>query len=286
MHRLSLVNIEKLATAIRDNRSLKNVDLYGDFSFFLQQEALETLLEGLCGSAVTSLGLDGAHMGNEGVKVLARALNATSLKSLDLGSNNIGDEGLIALAAALKTSKLTTLRLSKNSFGRKGLLALAGALADSSLVHLALSGNDLRGSEEALLVGLRMSSVKQLELLGVQRMDGHFKKELQGVVESNRSRCFLLQLEVLQTCDSELQLKFRTLAGTEAALLQWDLERPVEELPKAALDAMQLSGFQVPFRGIRPVHLRIVCSDGTLLDVGRRAAPLARQLGISPDVED
>jgi hypothetical protein len=70
---------------------------------------------------LTNLGVNGNHIGDEGVTALAAALatGATRIKSLGLANNEIGDEGAIALAEACAKTKavraaqgrLSTLRV-------------------------------------------------------------------------------------------------------------------------------------------------------------------------------
>ena len=100
------------------------------------------LFEGLGAGAmpaVTSLYLEGMHVGNAGASTLAAALGGGALprlKYLILGNAGIDDVALVALAPALRRRPaLEDLSLSANPFGDEGLAALvaprlpAGALS-------------------------------------------------------------------------------------------------------------------------------------------------------------
>ena len=102
-------------------------------------------------TSLSSLGLDGNSIGNEGANSLAEALRVnTSLSSLDLELNSIGDEGANSLAQALRVNtSLSSLCLSKNYIGTKGANSLAQALrVNTSLSSLDLSHNSV-GKEGA-----------------------------------------------------------------------------------------------------------------------------------------
>lgn len=225
----------------------------------------------------------------DGAQALAEGLKTSSVTELNLSDNLVGDTGATALAAALGQSSLRILNLGKNHIGAAGAHALAECLKDSQLTSLGLRNNDIGAKGGgALLEGLRDSPVIQVELLycGV---GGETLSQIQAVVKANEERFFILQMEV-QKIENEIQMKFRTLAGSEAASLRWSLDRPAEELPQAVLGAMRSSGFQFPFKSLSAANLRFVCPNGARLDVGpgihilgEHAPPLAQQLGLSTE---
>ena len=88
---------------------------------------------------------------------------------------------------------------------------------------------------------------------------------------------FLLQ-STTESTDSERTLTFRTLGGNVAASLQWNGADTPTSLPEAVLSEIRSSGFECPFEPVRVSNLRLIKSDGALLDVGPDAAPLAEQL--------
>ena len=88
---------------------------------------------------------------------------------------------------------------------------------------------------------------------------------------------FLLQISV-EGSDPERILTFRTIGGNVAASIKWNSADPTAGLPQAALSEIRSSGFECPFEPVRVSNLRLIKPDGSLLDVGPDAAPLAEQL--------
>lgn len=313
---VTLEEAEALAEAIHGNPLLESLDLEDSALGPWQRGGLmqvEALAGGLRGSSVTMLGLSNTGLEDAGAKAVAAILKETSLQSLDLEANGIGAAGAHLLAEALKSSSVTSLSLYGNSIGDSGAGALAFALGKTSLELLNLGSNRIgaagaralaaalkdsnvtglgllknligaRGGE-ALLWGLRESPVVELKLS--HAFDSDIREEtllrILETLEANKAaRTFILQMEVRKS-ENEVHVRFRTLAGTDAAVLQWSLEHPVQDLPKAVLSSMRSSGFQPPFKGLSVFNLRLVRPDGAILDVGKAAAPLAQQLGFSTE---
>lgn len=308
--RLDLKEATALAEAIQGNALLTSLDFrQSNFGAIIKKGGVlqvETLAAGLKGSNVEALDLTETGLGKEGVQAfgailkhcpvqslnlagntlgvqagqaLACALHTSKLTSLNLSNNWLRDEGVAALAAALRDSPLASLQLHCNSSGAEGACALAASLSKSSMTSLDLSGNFIgqRGAE-ALLDILGDSPVIEL-LLENYAVKDQTLRQIQGLLDSNIARCFVLQMEV-KKLENELELKFRTFAGTVAAVLTWSMELPIQGLPAAVWAVMQTSGFQLPSKGLRALNLRLVCPGGSLLDVGPTAAPLIQQLGI------
>lgn len=99
---------------------------------------------------------------------------------------------------------------------------------------------------------------------------------LQGALEA-WTRQFVLQLTI-EGSVPEVQLTCRTLAGNIAAVLPWNTERPVQELPGAVVDAVRASGFECPIQPLRVSNLRLVSQSGVLLSTAPEAATLLEQV--------
>lgn len=307
---LNLDQAISLAEAIQGNPLLESLDL---LSSTLGPEKLggglpqvEVLAAGLRGSSVISLRLIDTGLGDAGVKAvasviressvqclglsvngigargaraLAEGLRSSRVTTLDLSHNNVGDGGAITLALALRESPLQTLDLGVNTIGEEGARALAKSLKDSSLTSLDLHGNYIGAKGmRALLDALRNSQVIEMEVSG--QSFGEEWSKIRAVVQANKTGNFVLQVNVQQFVREEVELKFRTIAGSEAAVLRWSREASVQDLPEAVLASMRSSGFQLPCTGINAESLRLVRPDGAILDVGSTAASLAEQLGI------
>ena len=89
---------------------------------------------------------------------------------------------------------------------------------------------------------------------------------------------FLLQIAMEGGGEPELTLTFRTLGGNVAASIKWNSADPPTGLSEAVLGGIRRSGFECPFNPVRVSNLRLLKPDGTLVDVGPDADPLAEQL--------
>lgn len=264
--------------ALLKGGSVRSLDLSGNQ---FRAEGARALAEGVMSSSVVSLKVYGNLIGDEGGKALASILRESSVQDLNLGFTEIGVEGAKALAAGLPSSSVISLSLYSNPLGDEGVKALAVALRPSSLESLDLTGTAMgEDGARALLEGLRNSSVVALELRVLPnqapRPGDQTLREIEAVLESHRARSLVLQMEV-QKLEDVVQVKFRTLAGTEAAVVTWERAPPARFLPGCI---MRSSGFRLPSRSFSRENLKLVKPDGALLDVSCLAAPLAEQLGM------
>lgn len=280
--RNSQVGVGALAASLKSSR-LISLDLSRNS---LGTTGARTLAAGLQGSSVTYLDLSTNALGDGGASFVAGALRQSSVKSLRLSVNLIRVMGTRALAEGLQDSNVTYLDLSFNCMTEEVVRELAARVGGTSIQSLDLSYNYTVSTQEegdgaSLLEGLRDTSVTELKLCCCVLPRGRLS-QIKAVIQSNKARSFVLQMEA-QSSQHEVILKFRSLAGTEAAVLSWSLDRPVHELPEAVLRSMRSSGFQPPFKGLSAGNLKIVPSggEGALLDVGPAAAPLKQQLGLS-----
>lgn len=231
-------------------------------------------------SPLVELVLQSNRISDNGVKVLAIALKDASLKSLDLSRNHIADEGAKALSLGICGSSIVYLNLSHNGIGTEGAKAIATTLRDSNTESLDLSRNRRIGTEvlSAFLEGVQETAVTSLQLLRSRTPETlQIWEEITAALEANRTRTFLLQMEVGGD-ETQWTFTFRTMAGNVAAVLNWSTDRLATGLLEAVFRNMQASGFQLPSRHLRAGNLRILRPDGGLLDVGEYADDLWCQL--------
>lgn len=248
----------------------------------------DQIANGVNASSLRELYFISDNLGIDEVKALAPALKTSNLKLLALGQNEISDDAAIVLAAGVRGSSLTYLHLSFNPIQDQGAKALAAMLKDSNLEKLDLAGTRI-GKEglRALCDGAQDTAVNFLEVNADDSDEDEdeddetlrLQQQLKAVLEANKARTFVLQMQVEGDEETGWALSFRTMASTVAAVLNWSSERPAKELPEALFDAMRTSGFQLPDKHLRVYHLRILRPDGQLLNVGDDAEPLSQQLG-------
>lgn len=255
--------------ALLQNSSLTYLDLKGNA---IGDEGARALAASVAGSALKVLLLRDNNIGAEGARALAVGIRGSSVHGLALSDNNVGDEGVLALAAPLP---LRSLDVQNAGVGAEGALAVAAVLQDSLLTRLMMHDNII-GEEggQALLRGVKGSRLAHLGLENTG-CSADTLREIQAVLEENKSRSFVLQMQV-QGQEPEWVFSFRTFAGTVAAVLQWSSDRDVHELPEAVFTEMRASGFEVPELG--PHNLQIVKPDGAQLRVLKNAPALNVQL--------
>lgn len=270
------INVQEIASALRGNHSVMDLDLsqcdVGD------AEAL-ALAAGLRDSAVERLHLGGNHIGHEGALALADALTRSCVRYLDLSENLIGDTGVSALAACLRDSSLKELDLDKVAFSHVGAVALLEGLRDSDVTSLGPSNLDHTGDGfEGIFLLLRGPPTDD-ELRLMETL-----QEIRAILSTNRARCLILQMEA-KTAGSSLELTLRTLAGNVVAVLPWFPEERVQALPRAIWATMQSTGFKPPWRSFNASDLKIVLPNGAVLDRRAKALPLWQQAGFPASSE-
>ena len=148
-------------------------DGYGTYT----AEGINKLCDGLKGSAVTLLNLQGNYIGAIGAVALAAFLKETPITELDVGSNHLTDNGLLKLVQILPQTKIESLGIGSNRIGDKGASALAAILKETKITTLELGDNNIGGQYDkkcqfvsntegiiALCEGLKGSSVTSLDL--------------------------------------------------------------------------------------------------------------------------
>lgn len=257
---------EALARALAGS-PLQELTLWGNP---IQDAGAKALAAGLKGSRVVDLFLSGNEIGDEGAKALASSLRHSTLTWLTLSDNQLGNEGVTALAAGIQESPLESLDLSENDLiTGDSVTTLAAALKHSNIEWLHLRQTHV-GDEagQALLEGARDTAVTYMNLDGSGCSD-QTCKQIDEVLQANKARCFLLQMQVEQGDELDFVLTFRTAAGTLAGVLNWECFSSAYRLLDGVFAAIKTSGFQLPDRHLRAGNLRIVMPDGQLLDCSR-----------------
>ena len=157
-------------------------------------------------SVLTVLRLFNNKIGDAGAAALAQTLQSNAaLKELHLNRNSIGDAGALALAKSLEVNHvLTKLTLNINTVGVAGVTALAKALGangaeGSGLKALYLEKNAF-GNEGATAVAGALAGNKVLTELWLTGNDlnADAMKQLQGAVQGRQGFKLKLQADALK----------------------------------------------------------------------------------------
>ncbi|WP_341757468.1 hypothetical protein [Candidatus Tisiphia endosymbiont of Ditula angustiorana] len=106
----------------------------------------QAIIQQIRNNSITTLYLNGEHIGEAGAKSLAEALKDNkSITTLDLRNNQIGDAGAKGLAEALKINQsITTLHLHYNQIADAGAKGLAeGLKINPYITTLSLHNNQI-----------------------------------------------------------------------------------------------------------------------------------------------
>ena len=135
---------EWLASSLRQNTSLRELDLHG---CHLSDDACASLARALMDVPLLALDVSNNRAGRACADALAALLTTSnSLEVLNVNQNLLGDAGAGALAEGVAKSALTSLSCGNNRFADNGVMFLTFACAQSKkLSALELSGSDLGG---------------------------------------------------------------------------------------------------------------------------------------------
>lgn len=128
-------------------KNIINLELFGK----AKNIDLTHLGQALKGTNVTTLGLAGNNISDDGAKKLGLALKDTKVNNLCLALNQIGPNGATALGVALKDTNVTTLFLACNGIGDDGAEKLGAALRDTNVTRLYISLNRIGPNGAAML---------------------------------------------------------------------------------------------------------------------------------------
>lgn len=140
---LNLAGAQAIATALRQNSTLVELDLEGTN---IGSDGIRHIADALkSNTALTHLSLGGNSIEDSGAEEIAMALNVNkTIAHLDLESNSIGASGARAIAEAVKRSTtLQELLLEANKIGPVGASHIAVAMKHSSTlkrIHMGWNG--------------------------------------------------------------------------------------------------------------------------------------------------
>lgn len=154
-----------------------------------------------------------------------------------------------------------------------------GGLRRGTVLHLVAAGNSLETVEIAKLLLEADVDPRTRDWDGqtpadraLERQNKEMAALLRGA-EEEWSRSLVLQVSA-----NGAELTFHKMGGDIAASLNWESERPVEEMPSAVLEAIQRSGFQSPLVPLRVSNLKLVLPNKTVLNTAPGGALLQEQM--------
>ncbi|XP_077320326.1 NACHT, LRR and PYD domains-containing protein 3-like isoform X3 [Lithobates pipiens] len=153
-----------LASGIRNNQTLRTLDLHGNN---LEGPHFMDLMEALTTSWIEELQLDTNHLTDSSCPHLASGIrNNQTLRTLNLDGNNLGGPHFRDLMEALTTSWIEKLQLHNNHLTDSSCPHLASGIRNNQTLRiLILSGNYLKGPYlRDLMEALTTSRIEELQL--------------------------------------------------------------------------------------------------------------------------
>ncbi|KAG5478393.1 hypothetical protein GH5_05328 [Leishmania sp. Ghana 2012 LV757] len=135
--------VNHLSIALQRNSTLEELHMA---YFGLVDDYLQTLVQALCGSAVTTLCIKGNKLSQDAGQLLARLLDRRhDFRSLDVSCNRLCDGGAEAIAKGVAHHpQLELLGAASCTIGERGLLVLVESLKScATLRRLTIWGNDV-----------------------------------------------------------------------------------------------------------------------------------------------
>lgn len=139
---------------------------------------ISSIAEGLSGSDLTVLDISFCEADQQDAKAIAESLSKSSLVCLNLDNNELGNDGVEIVLDAVSASRLKVLSLNSVEIDRGVGPALKKFLSDSKmpLIVLELGNNNIHEDITDLALGLRNSSLKNLNLISCRMTDDDFEK--------------------------------------------------------------------------------------------------------------
>ncbi|XP_077326741.1 NACHT, LRR and PYD domains-containing protein 12-like [Lithobates pipiens] len=153
-----------LASGIRNNQTLRTLNLYGNN---LEGPHFRDLMEALTTSWIEELQLDKNHLTDSSCPHLASGIrNNQTLRTLILSGNNLEGLDFMDLMEALTTSRIEELRLLSNHLTDSSCPHLTSGIRNNQTLRtLNLSVNNLEGPHfRDLMEALTTSRIEQLRL--------------------------------------------------------------------------------------------------------------------------
>ncbi|GMN41686.1 hypothetical protein TIFTF001_010907 [Ficus carica] len=135
-----------LAGALLENKTIRDIQLNGNYGGALGANALAKGLEG--NKSLKELHLHGNSIGDEGIRALMSGLSqhkGGKLTRLEIGNNSISAKGAFHVAEYVKKNKsLLLLNISMNDIGDEGAEKIGDALKENrSIRSIDLAGNNI-----------------------------------------------------------------------------------------------------------------------------------------------
>ncbi|XP_062892821.1 NACHT, LRR and PYD domains-containing protein 3-like [Mobula hypostoma] len=290
-------DVNHLASALRTNRSLMELDVRGNA---LGDSGVKLLSAALRdpNCKLQILGLWNVGLTDSGTEDLTSALRTNrSLTELDLGSNDLGDSGVKLVSAALRDpeSKLQKLDLTRVELTDSGAEDLAFALSTNrSLRELDLSKNTLGDSGVKFLSEALRDPECKLQSLGLicNNLTAACTADLASIVSANPS-LVELKLGINELGDVGVKLLTATLKKRDCKLQRLQLDENgltgscVKDLASAlgagsSLTGLDLSYNQLGDLGVKQLSKALKSPDCKLEKLRLRAvglmAPYVRYL--------
>lgn len=217
----------------------------------------EDLLQGTCRGTpqIVKMLLKGQHMDAEHFWGLTPLHRATRMQHAEMVKMLL-DKG----------ASLT----AKDTHGHTPLIDAVTFYGDPEIIKILLeAGSDFNGPE-LIKCTRRADNIEMLKAVHT------------GGLEVLKPR--LLTVTGSWASATTLQLCFCTLAGANAACLEWHDESAPSDLAQAAIAAIEASGFTGLQKPLGPWNVVFLLpgSSGQRLDLGRKGEPLSKQLQLPP----
>ncbi|XP_073479186.1 NACHT, LRR and PYD domains-containing protein 3-like isoform X2 [Aquarana catesbeiana] len=153
-----------LASGIRNNQTLRTLNLYGNN---LEGPHFRDLMEALTTSRIEELQLDNNHLTESSCPHLASGIrNNQTLRTLNLSDNNLEGPHFRDLMEALTTSRIEELQLSSDHLTDSSCPHLASGIRNNQTLRtLSLYENNLEGPHfRDLMEALTTSRIEELQI--------------------------------------------------------------------------------------------------------------------------
>ncbi|XP_077319630.1 ribonuclease inhibitor-like [Lithobates pipiens] len=216
-----------LASGIRNNQTLRTLNLYGNN---LEGPHFRDLMEALTTSRIEELQLDRNHLTDSSCPHLASVIrNNQTLRTLNLSRNNMKGPHFRDLMEALTTSRIEKLQLDNNHLTDSSCPHLASGIRNNQTLRtLELSGNNLEGPHfRDLMEALTTSQIEELQLDNNHLTDSSCPHLASGIRNNQTLRTLILYhnnlegphfrdlMEALTTSQiEELQLSYNDLTDS------------------------------------------------------------------------
>ncbi|XP_073466185.1 NACHT, LRR and PYD domains-containing protein 3-like isoform X2 [Aquarana catesbeiana] len=191
-NRLTDSSCAHLASGIRNNQTLRTLDLYGNN---LEGPHFSDFMAALTKSRIEKLQLSSNHLTGSSCPHLASGIrNNQTLRTLNLSWNNLEGPYFSDLMEALTTSQIKELQLYNNHLTNSSCLHLASGIRNNqTLMTLDLSNNGVKGPHfRDLMEALTTSQIEKLHLNNYHLTDNYCYQLASGIRNNQRLRTLSL----------------------------------------------------------------------------------------------